>query len=139
MDNALIVLDELFARQGGDGSRCVFICADMAELGEHSIVLHEQLGRRVAESHVDVLITVGELSKLAAETAKADAGHRLKAICFNDAAGLCDNLDELVRDHDVILLKGSRVARLEIVVERLKRVFSKRSLPQARYAVIDRK
>jgi UDP-N-acetylmuramoyl-tripeptide--D-alanyl-D-alanine ligase len=135
MDNALTVLDRVFSERGGDKSRCVFICADMAELGDRSAALHEQLGWRIAESGVQVLITAGKFATLAAEAAKAKAERRVHTVCFDDTPSLCDRLDGLVRSHDVILVKGSRVARLETVVEKLRELFSNDSPDKAKYAV----
>ena len=98
--------------------RRVFVCGAMAELGQASEALHAELGQAVAKAGVDLLITVGEATKATAAAAKTGS-HRLVSEHFDDTASLCDNLSALLREHDIILVKGSRTARLENVVQRL--------------------
>jgi UDP-N-acetylmuramoyl-tripeptide--D-alanyl-D-alanine ligase len=102
--------------------RLVFICGHMAELGAQSEALHADLGRSVAEAGIDLLLTVGEATKTTAVAAKA-ASNRLEGEHFDDTASLCDNLSAFVRQCDIILVKGSRTARLENVVQRLIKDF----------------
>jgi UDP-N-acetylmuramyl pentapeptide synthase len=69
---------------------------------------------------VQVLLAVGPLAKIAAEAAEATADYDLQVKCFTDAHSACQNLHELIADSDIILVKGSRTIKLEIVVEKLK-------------------
>jgi UDP-N-acetylmuramyl pentapeptide synthase len=48
----------------------------------------------------------------------------MAAECFEDAASVCNNLAKFVKENDIVLVKGSRVAGLEIVVDRLKELSS---------------
>ena len=98
--------------------RLVFICGAMAELGTQSESLHAELGRAVAEAGIDLLLTVGETTKTTAAVAKA-ASHRLQAEHFEDTTSLCDSLAHFLREYDIILVKGSRTAQLESVVQEL--------------------
>jgi UDP-N-acetylmuramoyl-tripeptide--D-alanyl-D-alanine ligase len=102
--------------------RLVFICGHMAELGVQAESLHAELGRAIAEAGIDLLLTVGEATKTTATAAKA-ASNRLEGEHFDDTASLCDNLSAFVRQCDIILVKGSRTARLENVVQRLIKDF----------------
>jgi UDP-N-acetylmuramyl pentapeptide synthase len=70
-----------------------------------------------------LLIAIGKWSKLTAEAAKDCATHDLDTKCFDDASSACQMLENLVKDYDVVLVKGSRAAGLEIVVERLNQLF----------------
>jgi UDP-N-acetylmuramoyl-tripeptide--D-alanyl-D-alanine ligase len=103
--------------------RLVFICGDMAELGQQSEQLHAELGASVARARVGLLLTVGNLAKIAAEAAKKIAKHDLRIKCFKDTASAGNNLQKFIKDYDIILVKGSRVAKLEMVVEKLKAFF----------------
>ncbi len=103
--------------------RHVFICADMDELGELSETFHRQLGDDIAKTGIDFLLTAGPLSKIAADSAKVSARHKLKTKSFPDTCSACDNLHKFVKDSDIILLKGSRSAKLELAVEKLKQLF----------------
>lgn len=94
----------------------------MAELGAQTESLHAELGRSIAEAGIDLLLTVGEATKTTAVAAKA-ASNRLEGEHFDDTTSLCDNLEHFVRQCDIILVKGSRTARLENVVQRLIKDF----------------
>jgi UDP-N-acetylmuramoyl-tripeptide--D-alanyl-D-alanine ligase len=121
MTNALDILAKLDSAQK---RRLVFVCGDMAELGQQAEHLHAELGTCIAQAGVQLLLAVGKFAKTAAETAKTSAEYNLQTKCFEDATSACNNLHEFVRDYDIILVKGSRVARLETVVEKLKELFS---------------
>ncbi len=103
--------------------RRVFICADMDELGELSETFHRQLGDDIAKTGIALLLTAGPLSKIAANSAKVSARHKLQTKSFPDTCSACDNLHKFVKDSDIILLKGSRSAKLELAVEKLKQLF----------------
>ena len=92
----------------------------MAELGAQSQSLHADLGKAVARAGVDVLLTVGEPTKTTAHAALATAGNGFQAEHFDDTAALCNNLHQWLRQDDIILVKGSRAARLETVIEQLR-------------------
>ena len=55
--------------------------------------------------------------------AAATVSDGLQAEHFDDTTSLCDNLSAFVRERDIILVKGSRTARLENVVQRLTKDF----------------
>jgi len=48
----------------------------------------------------------------------------LQVKCFEDTLSVCNSLQELIKDNDIILVKGSRIAKLEMVTEKLKKLFS---------------
>ena len=100
-------------------SRLVFICGEMAELGAQSQSLHAELGTAVAEAGVDLLVAIGELPRVAARAAQEASRDGLQVREFADTASACDHMQDLIRKDDIILVKGSRVARLERVVEEL--------------------
>ncbi len=116
MKNALAIL----SIQAKPDQRCVFIMGDMAELGPESPALHERLGANIAESRVNLLISVGPLSKSAAQTVQAKTNNRLQTECFEDTMSACTALKSLIQARDLILVKGSRSARLEQAVDVLK-------------------
>ncbi len=121
MKNALDVLARLDPTQK---RRCVFICGEMAELGEQSEQLHAELGTMIAKAKVQLLIAVGKLAKITAETAEKTATYNLQVKCFEDTLSACNNLHQFIKDNDIILVKGSRIAKLEMAVEKLKELFS---------------
>jgi len=121
MKNALDILACLGpSRQG----RLVFICADMAELGRQSQALHAELGSFIAQAKVRLLLTVGRFARITAARAQRDAEYDLKIKSFDDTISACNNLQDFIKDYDIILVKGSRAAGLEIVVDELRKLFS---------------
>ncbi len=120
MKNALEILAGI---DSAGRRRLVFICGEMAELGEQSEELHAELGTFIANAKVELLIAVGKLAKVAAESAEANARRDLQIKCFEDTASACNKLHEFIRDYDIILVKGSRTAKLETAVEKLKELF----------------
>lgn len=120
MKNALVMLRNLRTADAANRDRrLVFVCGEMAELGEQTESLHAELGATVAETGVDLLVTIGEPPRTTARVAREGARRGLQVECFGDAASACDRLPDLIRGNDIVLVKGSRMARLERVVERL--------------------
>lgn len=128
MKNAL----EILGRIGEEKKRrLVFICGDMTELGAQGPEFHKQLGTLIAESDIALLLTVGEYSRIAAESAKrrreslsrehSSPGLSTKSFC--ETSSLCDNLEFCIRNNDIILVKASRTLGLEKAVEKLKELF----------------
>ncbi len=119
--NALDILANL---DSAGKRRLVFICGDMAEMGRQTETLHARLGPSIAKAGVKLLMTVGKYAKITAQAAKATADYDLKTKSFDDTLSACNNLEHSIKDYDIILVKGSRTAKLEMAVERLKRLFS---------------
>jgi len=120
MNNALDILQSL---QANTGRRSVFICGDMAELGAEARRLHRRLGESISRANVELLIAVGEFAEITAEAARKSAKRDLRVKCFKDARSVGNNLHEFVKKYDIVLVKGSRCARLETAVEKLKELF----------------
>jgi UDP-N-acetylmuramoyl-tripeptide--D-alanyl-D-alanine ligase len=97
--------------------RRIAVLGDMAELGEHSVEAHCEIGRRTAELGVSQLVTVGKMASLTARAAR-HAGLRDVTEC-NDVAEAMVALKQLAREGDVILVKASRVTGLERLSESL--------------------
>jgi len=130
MNNALAVLGSLRgAPESAGNRRLVFICGEMAELGPQTESLHAELGKAVARAGVDLLLTVGEPPETTARLARETARHDLRTRCFDDTRAICDNLETLIEKDDIILVKGSRTARLERVVDKLHELFAEAAGP----------
>jgi UDP-N-acetylmuramoyl-tripeptide--D-alanyl-D-alanine ligase len=121
MGNALDILANL---DSSKKRRLVFICGDMAELGSQTEHLHTELGASIAGSGVQLVIAVGKFAEIAAVSAKGRAEYDLQIKCFDDTLSACNNLKDYIKDYDIILVKGSRTAGLEMAVERLMQLFS---------------
>jgi UDP-N-acetylmuramoyl-tripeptide--D-alanyl-D-alanine ligase len=102
-----------------DGGRKIAVLGDMLELGDHALAAHSEIGRKAAECGVDLLVTVGPLSRSTARGAVL-AGLSAAAIKSFEAS---DEVGEALKDEinrgDVVLVKGSRGMKMEKVVEAL--------------------
>jgi UDP-N-acetylmuramoyl-tripeptide--D-alanyl-D-alanine ligase len=121
MKNALDILANLVLKEK---RRAVFICSDMAELGRQTQDLHAELGAAVAHAKVRLLLTVGKSAKIVAKAAKNAAKYDLQTKSFTDILSACNNLKKFIKDYDIVLVKGSRVDKLEMAVEKLRELFS---------------
>ncbi len=98
------------------GGRSWVVLGVMAELGERSRELHVQTGRRLRELGVDRLVAVGEAAPLA--EGFRDVGGGEAAVVPDHAAAAAWLLERLERG-DRVLVKGSRSAATERIVDRL--------------------
>jgi UDP-N-acetylmuramoyl-tripeptide--D-alanyl-D-alanine ligase len=102
-----------------EGGRKFAVLGDMLELGEHAVSSHVEIGKVVAESAIDYLVTVGELASLIARSA-IDSGMQRNAVSeFEDSVAASKEIPAKMIEHDVILVKGSRSMKMERVVEGL--------------------
>jgi len=101
--------------------RKLAVLADMLELGDNGESFHRRAGRVVALEGWNVLVTIGPLARSMGEGA-AEAGlDRGNIRSFPDAEAAAAETPGLVRDGDLVLVKGSRGMRTEKVVEALKK------------------
>jgi UDP-N-acetylmuramoyl-tripeptide--D-alanyl-D-alanine ligase len=91
----------------------VLVLGDLAELGAGAAALHAALGEQARAAGIGQLYTVGTLSAAASQAFGPHARH------FGAQAELIQALRGAVRPDDVVLVKGSRSARMEKVVEAL--------------------
>lgn len=107
-----------------DAGRKILVCGDMLELGKIGRKFHYELGRKLGGYGIDIIITVGKLSKFIAKGAR-DAKIDDKMIFeFNSIDHAINKLIGLIRSRDLILIKGSRLLRMERIVESVKKQFS---------------
>jgi UDP-N-acetylmuramoyl-tripeptide--D-alanyl-D-alanine ligase len=103
----------------------VAVIGEMLELGEQAIALHEDVGQAVAQSGLDLLLTVGGEAASALARAAVVAGlpeTRVRYFATSDEAAI--EAARLVRSGDLVLVKGSRGVRTDRVVDRLKAEFA---------------
>jgi UDP-N-acetylmuramoyl-tripeptide--D-alanyl-D-alanine ligase len=96
--------------------RRVLVMGDMLELGPRSVAFHQEAGALAAQSKVDLLVGVGPLSRHAVEAARR-AG--IEAHTADNAAQAAQTVPGLTRPGDLVVIKGSRGVRLELVVDAL--------------------
>ena len=109
-DSVLAALRVLSAAPG----RRTLVLGDLAELGSDVERLHRLIGEQAGEFGIERLLTVGEFSGHAGRSFSGEHRH------YADQEALANELTEDLSQEDSVLIKGSRSARMEAVVERLR-------------------
>lgn len=101
-----------------DGRR-IAVLGEMGELGQESEQRHREVGEAAAKFALDELISVGAFGAAMAEAARAAGLEKSVAVDSQQAAAklLSDN----AAPGDLILVKGSRSARMERVLEEFQK------------------
>ena len=97
--------------------RSVFIFGDILELDEHGEGIHKEIGNIVLDNKIDVLICVGELTKYSYEVV---CDGNCECYYFKNNDELLENINGILRDNDMVLVKGSHGMKLIDVVNYLK-------------------
>jgi UDP-N-acetylmuramoyl-tripeptide--D-alanyl-D-alanine ligase len=100
------------------GRRVAFL-GDMLELGPTAAELHARTGEAVA-GKLDLLVAAGPLAHHFLEGARRAGKDPTAMAAFSDSAAAAEAAVALVRPGDAVLVKGSRGARMEKVVEALR-------------------
>ncbi|MCL1050845.1 UDP-N-acetylmuramoyl-tripeptide--D-alanyl-D-alanine ligase [Shewanella abyssi] len=101
------------------GDRCL-VLGDLGELGDNAALLHAELGKEAKAKGVDALFCVGELSEGASVAFGTTHYKDIKELVVE----LIAYINKLPGDI-TILVKGSRSARMERVVEALTMAFGR--------------
>lgn len=97
-----------------DGKR-IAVLGEMRELGDESERGHLEVGETAAALRVDYLIAIGKVAAAIARAAERAGLEKTRAVTStSDAAGI---LVEIAEPGDLVLIKGSRAARTERVME----------------------
>ena len=105
-------LEVLGAREG----RHVAVLGDMLELGARTQAEHYRVGRIAAEK-TQLLLTYGPNGSRVISGAITGGMPESRAMSFEDSGKLVTTLKLLTKPGDVILFKGSRGMRMELILE----------------------
>jgi len=108
--NALSMLSKVKTRK-------VFIFADILELDNFAEDIHKEIGNIFLGEGIDVLVTVGELSRYTHDIV-FDGGK--EACHFKNNDELIKEIDDIIDHGDTVLVKGSNAMKLIDVVDYLK-------------------
>ena len=111
-DSVIVALETLRAIQ--TSGKKIVVLGDMRELGDASKREHINIGVAVAEMKFDHLFTTGHFSKYT-----HDAAQLSTAKYFETKEELASSLKQIVKQGDVVLVKGSRGMKMEDVVAQL--------------------
>ena len=100
--------------------RRIAVLGEMLELGESARSLHVECGRAAASARVDELIVVGGAAADGLTEGAERAGLARSHIHrFADSAAAGPSVVRLVKPDDLVLVKGSRGTRTDLIVDRL--------------------
>jgi UDP-N-acetylmuramoyl-tripeptide--D-alanyl-D-alanine ligase len=110
---------EVMARETR-GSGRVAVLGEMLELGDHATSLHESCGHAAAQSGLRLLVTVGGGPARALAGAAVAAGMpRDGVIHYESSAEAAPAVVAALRPGDLVLVKGSRGTRCDVVADRI--------------------
>ncbi|WP_455207553.1 UDP-N-acetylmuramoyl-tripeptide--D-alanyl-D-alanine ligase [Kaarinaea lacus] len=93
--------------------KTILVLGDMGELGENSLELHQQAGVDAARLNIDRIYTLGGFSQEAAQAFGKNGQH------FEDLDKLVESIKPQLSSDVTVLVKGSRMMRMERVVAAL--------------------
>jgi len=101
--------------------RRIAVLGEMLELGEAALDLHDSCGRAAASAGVDWLVAVGGPAADGYITGAIAAGipaERTRR--YQDSPSACAPVVDLVKAGDVVLVKGSRGTKTDVIADALK-------------------
>jgi UDP-N-acetylmuramoyl-tripeptide--D-alanyl-D-alanine ligase len=106
-------------------ARKVAVLGEMLELGAHAARLHEECGRAAAAAGLDLLIAVGgDSARILADAARDEGLAPASIVYVATSQEAADLAVTRIRPGDLVLVKGSRGIRTDIVVDLLKVEFA---------------
>lgn len=107
--SVLTAIEVLAKRQG----QRILVLGDLGELGDFTQAHHEEIGRVAREMGVNLVFTCGAHSKFTADAFGKNAKH------FTNHKTLVEDLKTYLDENTTVLIKGSRAAAMENVVQEL--------------------
>lgn len=113
---ALCVLNEI-----NSTGRKIAVLGNIHELGEWTEKGHREVGEACVKNHIDFLVAVGDYGNYTIAGA-LDAGFSSQLVKFFDSNNeACEFLSKMAKTGDVVLIKGSRGAKMEQIYDCLTR------------------
>jgi len=108
----------MLAQRRGHG-RGLAVLGEMGELGATAPEAHRELGRLAGALGLDAVFAIGTHAERVAEGARAAGMPADRIFVFADLDALGERVERELAPDDWVLVKGSRSARMERIVERL--------------------
>jgi len=107
--STLAAIDVLSARPGFK----VLVMGDMGELGDYTEEYHAEVGKSAKSKGIDLVLTLGKHSKITSQAFGSPAKHYKEGSCL-----ISDLLSHL-HEKSTVLVKGSRAAQMEQIVNKI--------------------
>ena len=111
MKNAIKMLQYI------EGGHKIAVLGDMLELGDIKKEAHREIGQYVVQKNIDYLITTGPLGQYIAEGAQESGMNTNNIFYIEDKPKISDKLKKITRPQDIILIKGSRGMKMEVIYQ----------------------
>ncbi len=110
---------DVLAHDGG-GHRRIAVLGEMLELGGHAERLHRECGTAAAGAGLALLVAVGGRAARAIADGAREAGMPAAAVHYMEGSvAAAAFVAEVVRPGDLVLVKGSRGIRTDVIVDRI--------------------
>jgi UDP-N-acetylmuramoyl-tripeptide--D-alanyl-D-alanine ligase len=100
--------------------RCTLALGEMLELGDSSADLHFEVGKVAARCDPVLLATVGKDAAFILEGARSAGLPDDRLLHFKNSADAAESILPMVRGGDLLICKGSRGVRMDIIIQRLE-------------------
>ncbi len=100
----------------------IAVLGDMLELGPESPNHHEDVGVYLTGLNIDYLLTLGNMGEKIAEGAKKNGYSAEKIFSFSDHQTLLGQLNNLIKENDLLYFKASRGMELEKITIELEKL-----------------
>lgn len=114
----LAALDTLYTMN--NYSQKIAVLGDMIGLGAGEINMHREIGEKIDSKQIDYLLTIGPLAAHIAQTARPRFGKN-RVFSYINRTHLIQKLKKIMEYESILLVKGSRMLKLEEVVEELQK------------------
>ncbi len=99
--------------------RKILVLGDIFELGEYEKEIHSNIGASISSNNIDILVTVGSLSKYINETAEKNGLNKNNSHHFNNNDEAITFLKNTIKENDIILIKASHAMNFTEIVDKL--------------------
>lgn len=103
----------------GKGLRKWAVLGDMLELGDWTEQAHKEIGRLVALLGIDYLVGVGSFARWYVQGVHEEPSTKTTTILFETVEQAKPYIQTLMQKGDVLLFKGSRKMKLDVLVQEL--------------------
>lgn len=101
--------------------RKIAVLADILELGKNSKTIHKKVGELINKNNTNYLITIGKYSKYISKVAKKNKMNKKFIKHFKYEKSSREFIKSILKDGDILLIKGSNGMKLCNLIEYLKK------------------
>ena len=103
-----------------NGGRRIIALGEMLELGDVSQEMHEKIGELIFNKDIDFLVTCGKMGRVVSGVLLKKGWPNFRAYHFDTSEEVGYFIQQnILREHDVVLIKGSQGSRMEKVTKEL--------------------